>query len=619
MLFASSTALLFALCGVILDVNGFTITTAQGLIDFSNDVNSGTSYSGTTVYLGSDIDFNSSLSQQFQPIGFTETNYFNGTFDGKGYVISNLTITTPSSSECTGLFGYSGGATIRNVVMDPSCSVNSSASTYDNTYTGGIIGRCFTTNSGCLIENSVNMGSVSFGGSVQSDNLCLGGIAGELGYTSVHFVVIRNCVNYGNIMITGLSDSAWIGGIVGNFYDNHRYGYLQNCANYCSITHSGSTETTLGLGGIVGYTSYVKVENCLSAGKISSTNNPSDNSQGAIVGWIEYSTYIEYCHFTSDVGLNDLNGTKSSNKPKNTTGSSLSPVSLDSTILGNLNTQTLKNDTWSNWFILHLNGGKINNLNQETLIVTQKRFPDPVKQNYAFSSWCKENITECAEKYDPKTTNISEVTGLHAHYQIQRYTITFIFNDGNAPDVRTLNFNEAIVYPENPTREGFIFTGWYPNPEAMPAENIIITAQWNRSTLESESSQKSDDSSMNSKSPESSSSSKSESSSKPENVTEFVEIVFDRKDMEKEDVENFIKKYVSEVKFTILEVENEVEGGTRVIIKFVDVETAQNFVEVIGASSDSCFKVKRMGFISDPINSFSGSFYFSFLTFIFVV
>ena len=639
MLFASSTALLFALYGVVLAHQSFTITTAQDLIDFSNEVNSGTSYLGTTVYLGSDIDFTSSLSQKFRPIGFTESNFFNGTFDGQGYIIRNLTITTPSSFYYTGLFGYSGGATIRNLVMDASCSVNSTTfstrSTNSHVHTGGIIGSCRTVDSDCLIENSVNMGGVSFGGNVGCYNLRIGGIVGELGYSSVDSMAIRNCVNYGDIYKTGTSGFAWIGGIVGIASENNYYKYIQNCANYGSITHSGSTTNRLGLGGVVGYTSYAKVENCLSSGKVSSTKNTSNSYQGAVVGDIPSETYINYCHLTNDAGLDNLHGTGT---PSSIVGSSSSPVSLDSTLLDNLNDQASKNSEWSKWFMLHLNGGRINNLTQETLIATQKHFPDPVKEGNTFLYWCKNE--ECAEIYNPKTANISEVTGLHAHYQIQRYTVTFIFNNGTENEVRTLNFNEVIVYPENPTKPGYTFNGWSPKPDRMPAENITVTANWTESTLESGSSQKSDIYSQSRSLSENADSTQSWSSSKPRSSseddvssvrkklpessstsvisTEFVEIIFEKKDLKKEDVENFIKKYVNEANFTIFEIGNDEAEGTRVIIKFVDVETAQNFIEQVRTSSDIKV-IKKVDFISEPINSFSESFYFSFLTFIFVV
>ena len=689
MFFASSTTLLFALCGVILDVNGLTITTAQGLIDFSKNVNSGTSYYGSTVYLGSDIDFNSSLSQEFQPIGFTETNYFNGTFNGQGNIISNLTITTPSSSEYTGLFGYSGGATIRNVVMDASCSVSSSSySTFSYTRVGGFIGKCETKDNGCLIENSVNMGSVSFGGSIENKNLRLGGIAGELEYKIVGSVIIRNCVNYGAIFNTGTSELAWMGGIVGLASTTGHYKYIQNCANYGTITHSGST-TKLGIGGIIGYTGYVKSENCLSAGRISLVNNPSSNYQGTVMGNVDSDTYIEYCHFTGDVGVNVLCG---KGTPASTTGSSSSPMSLNSTLLENLNTQALKNDTWSKWPMLHLDGGTINDLSQDTLIVTQKHFPNPVKEENTFLYWCIN--TECNDIYDPNTTDISEVTDLYAHYQgikytitfifdngkenevrtlnfnegiaypenptkegytftgwspkpermpaenitvtakwsINNYTITFIFNNGKENEVRTLNFNESIVYPENLTKEGFIFNGWYPKPERMPAEDITTTAQWNESTLGSGSSSESDSSSRSRSSSESfdssqsissserdfssvsmsssqtqsssqaRSSSKHRSSSESSDVfTEYVEVIFGKKGLTEEDVKEILQEFTKE-DFVIgrFEVDNE-SGEIKVIVGFADSSKAAEFARNINESKGGLENnlIKRVTIVSE--------------------
>ena len=45
------------------------ISTASGLIQFSKAVNSGSTYSGFTVFLDADINFSEGLSEQFEPIG----------------------------------------------------------------------------------------------------------------------------------------------------------------------------------------------------------------------------------------------------------------------------------------------------------------------------------------------------------------------------------------------------------------------------------------------------------------------------------------------------------------------------------------------------------------------
>ena len=57
-------------------------------------MNNGANYSGTTVFLGSDIEFAQSLSESFRPIGgVNENKYFNGVFNGQGHVIKNIKFT----------------------------------------------------------------------------------------------------------------------------------------------------------------------------------------------------------------------------------------------------------------------------------------------------------------------------------------------------------------------------------------------------------------------------------------------------------------------------------------------------------------------------------------------
>ena len=102
------------------------IKNAEDLIQFSKNVSSGTNYSGTTVFLDADINLSDGLSEQFGPIGTDSNHNFQGTFDGQGHTISNLAMNS-SSLQHVGLLGHSKGTTtIRNVVLDSSCSVMSS-------------------------------------------------------------------------------------------------------------------------------------------------------------------------------------------------------------------------------------------------------------------------------------------------------------------------------------------------------------------------------------------------------------------------------------------------------------------------------------------------------------
>ena len=133
----ATSSLLFLLSSLLSTTLGaeIKISNVQGLIELSENVNSGTNYSGTTVLLDSDLDFSGGYSEQFSVIGYNSNNYFNGVFDGQGHTISNLRVNS-SSLEYIGLFGYSQGATIQNVVIDGSCSfMNSYSSSNYHCYT----------------------------------------------------------------------------------------------------------------------------------------------------------------------------------------------------------------------------------------------------------------------------------------------------------------------------------------------------------------------------------------------------------------------------------------------------------------------------------------------------
>src|SRR5699024_2572376 len=80
--------------GFVQDGNNFYIYDRAGLIKFRNQVNEGQPFTGCTVTLMADIDLSDISS--WIPIGGTVkdnvTNSFRGTFDGNGYMISNLNL-----------------------------------------------------------------------------------------------------------------------------------------------------------------------------------------------------------------------------------------------------------------------------------------------------------------------------------------------------------------------------------------------------------------------------------------------------------------------------------------------------------------------------------------------
>ena len=94
---------LVALCQGVHGEGELHIKNASELIQLSKNVSSGKNYNGTTVFLDADIDFSGGLSEQFEPIGKDYNNFFQGTFDGQGYTISNLLVNSSSQHvDCLG-------------------------------------------------------------------------------------------------------------------------------------------------------------------------------------------------------------------------------------------------------------------------------------------------------------------------------------------------------------------------------------------------------------------------------------------------------------------------------------------------------------------------------------
>ena len=140
------------------DANGnLSIYTAAGMQYFASQVNdSKVSYSGKTVTLMNDIDM---TGIDWIPVGqtggYAAMTYFQGTFDGNGKTISNLTVThweegtNGGANYASGLFGFidAAGATVKDLTMD-------NANVTGSHWTGAIVGYLSGGISGCTVKNS---------------------------------------------------------------------------------------------------------------------------------------------------------------------------------------------------------------------------------------------------------------------------------------------------------------------------------------------------------------------------------------------------------------------------------------------------------------------------------
>ena len=260
--------------------------------------------------LGSNLDGGAG----FNPIGDnsdgTGNTRFTGIFDGLGHTVSNLTIN--STSNYTGLFGFTHTATIRNIGIAGG-SIQGTAShtgglvgflsysTLSNSYvtasvsgahgTGGLVGRSDgSTITGCYATGNVT-GANSTGGLI--------GIANPSTTITQSYAsgVIQGTANVGGLAgiasDTDISDAYFTadagGSVTGTgSYTGGLVGYLLNDT---TITNSYVTADVTGkycTGGLAGYSSGSTISQSYATGDVNGTG-----TVGGFAGIIEDSTAAE--------------------------------------------------------------------------------------------------------------------------------------------------------------------------------------------------------------------------------------------------------------------------------------------------------------------------------------
>ncbi len=209
----------------------FTICTAEQLAGLAALVNGGNNFMGKTIKLGADIMLNDTASwknwansapvNKWTKIG-TNIKQFNGTFDGKNFVISGVYINSTSDDQGFGLFGYvDSKGTIKDLGVVASYIKA-------GVQVGGIAGAIKN-----IISNSYFVGTVT-------GERSIGGLLG-----SNHGIVINS---YSACTVTGANNS--VGGLVGMNWkienSNADGGNIINSYSACNV------EGTSDVGGLAG-------------------------------------------------------------------------------------------------------------------------------------------------------------------------------------------------------------------------------------------------------------------------------------------------------------------------------------------------------------------------------
>ncbi len=339
----------------------FSLSDGADLKGFITLISQGTTFEGKTVQLAKDIN----LGNKTWTIP-TSSNYFKGTFDGKGYTIGGFKMTcTTGNQSLLGAVGGSaiiknlnveGGAitirasatanaaagvisrvvteadkTVKVVSVTSSCtfSYNSNSSAF--TRIGGIIGS--VEGAGALeVTDCKNTGKISsrkgtVGGIIAdvengvtsltvtgcqnsgaiTANDSFSGIVGYINKCYNITVSISDCTNTGALTVYEDSNSGNLAGILGRCNMSGSLS-VSNCDNTGAITLAGQ-ENKIGLwtGGIVGYVYGIDTSNPITSLTIEDCNSTGDiegnRTSGGIAGFLQRVSKLTISNCIVDANL----------------------------------------------------------------------------------------------------------------------------------------------------------------------------------------------------------------------------------------------------------------------------------------------------------------------------
>lgn len=528
--------------------NPYLIEDVEDLKLLAKKVNSGETYEGKYFKQTANIDLEN--EPNWTPIGGTviehpstwEISVFKGNYDGDGYKITNLTTTEDSNH--VGLFGKVEDATIQN------CNITGNVNGYNYVggIVGGVGVKTKILN--CSFQGSVMGESDCVGGIVgETSAECevsgcfargkveglqkVGGIAGKGVGT------IKNC--YALADVTAKSDFSpntneagnYAGGIAGDVF----YCTIENCY------YSGKVSAKDYAGGIAGYVSGAKtIRNCVSLaesvtgigfvnriagqviGNTSLINNHSYNrTQLVINGEITYPTggagndvigadvYISNGRVMTDVQKGEVfNWNKNGFTEKNGWSIPNEAYKLPSLHGGeypdlpNLPSKDLTIDKTPQHFTTrNIGNGFVVKVTSEGTLNESIEFTKEYRLHDTTGEWMSA-VPNTAGTYDVKITRaadgdinpfaceipeglvLTKKRSSSSGATTQTYTAQFDTNGGSAVGKVKTDKNGKIERPADPTKEGYIFVGWYSDskltkPFDFSAEltaNSTLYAKW---------------------------------------------------------------------------------------------------------------------------------------------
>ena len=228
--------------------------------------------------LMNDIDL---AGYSWVPIGDV-TNYFEGEFNGNGFVIKNLTLAPKNRN---GLFSAANSANFANIAIEDLVIMQNSSNANGATV-GGLVAEAEC----CNVDNCYSTGSISAKSAV-------GGLIGHLHSSGT----ITNCYSTCDVIVR--NDNYWSGWVSAGGLLGSTYGvggvYIEN--SYAT----GNVQCYEAAGGLIGSANTgLRVTNCYASGNVNGTNNI-----GGLIGSSQNGCHINNSYATGSVaGVTNVGG-----------------------------------------------------------------------------------------------------------------------------------------------------------------------------------------------------------------------------------------------------------------------------------------------------------------------
>ena len=195
--------------------------------------------------LGTDLAL--SGTNNWTPIGSSSSSAFKGNFDGLGHTISNVNIN--SSDKYVGLFGYTDGATIKNIgVVDASITGTGGAGGFGGGDGGEVtVGGLIASATDTTVTNSYTSGDIT--GTGGAGGGAGGGASGDGGDATVGGLIASATSStitssfYNITKNTGMDDES-LTGVTGKSTKELSYGQIFKDASWDIVADSTVTSTT---------------------------------------------------------------------------------------------------------------------------------------------------------------------------------------------------------------------------------------------------------------------------------------------------------------------------------------------------------------------------------------